>query len=142
MRKTINRKLYDTSTARLVGSIDNGLSYTDYHFRRAALYRKKTGEYFAHEEGGAATNLAEPAGPQNWIAGQRIVPLTYAQAIEWAEDNLGEAETLQIFGCHGEGGTASLNLQIDRTLKAKLQSEASRRGVTLRALVEDMISRL
>lgn len=68
--------------------------------------------------------------------------LTYAQAIEWAEDNLGEAETLQIFGCHGEGGTASLNLQIDRTMKAKLQSEASRRGVTLRALVEDMISRL
>ena len=50
---------YDTETAKAVGSRDNGLSYRDFNHVEETLYRKKTGEFFLHGEGGPMTKYAK-----------------------------------------------------------------------------------
>lgn len=52
MKKIINGKKYDTETAGLICEHDNGRSWTDFYFYKECLYKKKTGEFFIHEEGG------------------------------------------------------------------------------------------
>lgn len=51
MKKIIDGKMYNTETAKECGTWDN----CEYGFNRVeeTLYRKKTGEFFIHGEGGA-----------------------------------------------------------------------------------------
>ena len=61
MKKIINGKLYDTSTAHLVGEWDNQL-YGNPDYAAESLYRKRTGEFFLHGEGGARSRYAQLVG--------------------------------------------------------------------------------
>lgn len=85
MKKIINGKLYDTETAREVGSWTNGLGYNDIHFIRRTLYKKKTGEFFSHEEVGSS-------GLQD------IIPLSLQEAKRFAETFLTVEEYIETFG--------------------------------------------
>ena len=58
MKKIIDNKVYDTNTATLIGSKDNGISPASFAYCRESLYRKRTGEYFKHGEGGANSKYA------------------------------------------------------------------------------------
>ncbi|MEG0505706.1 MAG: hypothetical protein RR547_13745, partial [Raoultibacter sp.] len=87
MRMIINNKVYDTDTAKLLGSFDNGERPGDLHSIEQALYRKKTGEYFVFSEGGAATRYATKK-IDGWSSGWDIDPMGYRKAKEWAEENL------------------------------------------------------
>ena len=97
MKKIINGKVYDTETAQKVGFWSNSLGYNDFNWREESLYRKKTGEFFLHGEGGPRTNYAERVGNM-WGSGERIMPLTYKEAQEWAEEHLDGEEYEAIFG--------------------------------------------
>ena len=66
MRKIINNKVYDTSTAAMIGLSDNGHEYHDLAYSGETLYRKRTGEYFLHGEGGPMTSYAVRTGSNNW----------------------------------------------------------------------------
>lgn len=98
MKKIINGKVYDTETAQEVGIWSNNLSYRDFGWCSETLYRKKTGEYFIHGKGGPASRYAEAVGSNSWGFGERIMPLTYKEATEWAEKHLDCDEYEQIFG--------------------------------------------
>ena len=45
MRKIINNKVYDTSTAAMIGLSDNGHEYNDLAYSGETLYRKRTAAY-------------------------------------------------------------------------------------------------
>jgi len=52
MKKVINGKMYNTDTAESIAYFDNDRYSNDYYFTCARLYRKKTGEFFVHDERG------------------------------------------------------------------------------------------
>lgn len=84
MKKIINKKLYDTSTAAIIAEYSNPVSVSDFSFYRETLYRKRTGEYFIHGEGGALSRYASrDYDGMTW--GEDILPLTYDTARDWAE---------------------------------------------------------
>ena len=52
MKQIINGKKYDTETAERLACEDAGLPVNDFAYWCEELYRKKTGEFFLHGEGG------------------------------------------------------------------------------------------
>jgi hypothetical protein len=62
------------------------------------LYRKKTGEFFLYGEGGPMTKYAVAEGSNSWRGGSRIMPLSFHEAREWAEEHLSGEEYEAIFG--------------------------------------------
>lgn len=140
MKKIINGKLYDTDTAKELGAWHNTSDYRDFHYVHETLYRKRTGEFFLHGEGGPMTQYAESAGQNSWTSGEKIIPLTIASAREWAEEHLTADEYAEIFGMPDEdGGKVTLCVQIPADLDARLREQAAARGTTLTALVEAAI---
>ena len=67
MKKIINGKLYDTSTAHLVGEWDNQL-YGNPDYAAESLYRKRTGEFFLRHGGGGGDQRHSGAGKKGlWM---------------------------------------------------------------------------
>jgi len=102
MKRIIKGKVYNTKTAQKLTSYWNELSPTDFNHLTETLYRKKTGEYFLHGEGGAMTRYSEARGDMRG-GGEGIVPLTYAEAQEWAERHMTSDAYVAEFGDPGEG---------------------------------------
>lgn len=84
MRKIINGKAYDTSTAKFLASRDNGLSPTDFSYTSEELYIKRTGEYFLYGESNANGKYAHLEYGM-YAGGEKITPLTKEQAMSWVE---------------------------------------------------------
>ena len=97
MKKIITGKEYDTNTAKCVADWENGYGHNDFISVEEHLYRKKTGEFFLHGEGGAMTEYSESyAG--NTCGSERIIPLTEDEAKEWVENQLDADDYESIFG--------------------------------------------
>ncbi len=96
MRKVINGRIYDTTTAVKVGSTYGGSEYvTDFTYWQETLYRTpRSRQYFLLGEGGPMTRYARRVGPNEWIGGERIIPLSEEEALRWAERHL-DAETVE-----------------------------------------------
>lgn len=139
MKKIINGKVYDTETATRVAGWSNNLGYSDFNWREEALYRKKTGEFFLHGAGGPRTNYAERVGNM-WGDGEKIMPMTYAEAQKWAEEHLDGDEYEAIFGAVLEDGS---RLQVCYTLSAAtvetIKRRASELGISASAYIESLI---
>ncbi|MCI6548634.1 MAG: hypothetical protein MR415_08320 [Coriobacteriaceae bacterium] len=137
MRKIIDGKLYDTDKAQQVGEPwgPAGLGTGDLDWLEETLYRKRTGEYFLHGEGGPRTRYAEPYGQSSWTGGERIMPLSYDEAREWAEEHLGVDDYEAEFGTPDEGETAVLSLTVPMTAYRAIKDEATRRGCPMRDLI-------
>lgn len=84
MKKIINGKLYDTSTAKVIVT-DCGYNVRSFDYYEEELYRKRTGEFFLHGVGGPLTRYAEPVGNFGSRSGERIIPLTDDEAREYLE---------------------------------------------------------
>lgn len=137
MKKIINNRLYDTDTARLLGEWDNGLGLRDFDFLQEALYRKRTGEHFLYGHGGARTKYSEHAHGL-WTDGEAITPLTYEEAVSWAEEHLSADEYIAVFGPVSEGEedpSVPLNLYLPASLVAQLRREASQADLSVSAYV-------
>ena len=98
MKKIINGKKYDTETAKQLGTYANYGSWRDFSHYEETLYRKKTGEYFLHGKGGAMTHYAVSESQNSWTGGEKIIPLTEAEARAWSENNLTCEAYESIFG--------------------------------------------
>lgn len=131
MKKIINGKRYDTDTAERVGTWHNGQYTSDFRYCSEDLYRKRSGEYFLHGEGGALSKYASSSGDSSgW--GENIRPLTLKQAQEWAEEHLDGNEYEKIFGAVDESSektTTSISLT-PADLKF-LKEQATKEGMTL-----------
>src|SRR4051812_45958300 len=90
MKAIINGKRYDTATATLIGEAEGGgRSMSDWHFWSEDLYRTpRSGTYFLAGYGGPLSRYARSVGQNEWTGGERIIPLSAADAREWAEEHL------------------------------------------------------
>lgn len=128
MKKIVNGKIYDTSTAQEAGIWSNSGSTGDFDWCRETLYRKKTGEFFLFGEGGPMSRYAESCGNNSWTSGSAITPLTYDAAMKWAEEHLEADEYENIFGKVVEDDTkrtATYNLSVSaiETLRRMSQEQ-------------------
>jgi len=140
MKKIINGKVYDTEKAKQVAFYSNAGSWRDFQHYEETLYLKRTGEYFLFGEGGPMTRYARSEGQNSWTGGERIEPLTYAAAKEWAEEHLDGDEYEAIFGeVVEEEGKEVVTWSLPSALVAKLRRESQERGMSLSALVEEKL---
>ena len=72
--------MYDTDTAKKLGSYDNGHFVTDMNYHCEELFQKTTGEYFIVYDD------------------TLISPTTEKEAKEWCEEHLTGEEYISIFG--------------------------------------------
>jgi DNA-binding XRE family transcriptional regulator len=98
MRKIIDGKKYDTETATLVGSYSPNANRRDFRWVCEELYRKRTGEYFLYGEGGPMSKYSRQVEQNGWAEGEKIIPLSQDEAMEWAEKNLEVDEYEAEFG--------------------------------------------
>lgn len=102
MKKIINGRRYDTDSAKKLAEWETMRG--NFSYICETLYRKSTGEYFIHGEGGPASKYAETIGLNQWSGGERIMPLTVQEAQEWAEEHLDGDDYEEIFGAVDESG--------------------------------------
>lgn len=139
MKKIINGKVYDTSTAHFAGSWDNGV-YGDLDSVSETLYRKRTGEFFILGEGGARTKYAKFSGDNRWSGGAQIIPLTWDSARQWAEEHLDPDAYEDMFGVVSEDDSrVTLTLSLSAGAVERAKRAASQAGVSLSGYIESLI---
>lgn len=140
MKKIISGKVYDTYTAKELASWSNMADVLDFHQFSEMLYRKKTGEYFLHGEGGPMTKYAVAEGSNSWRGGSRIMPLTFAEAREWAEKHLDGDEYEKIFGAVTEDES---RVQVCYSLSAAtvetIKRRAAEAGISASEYIDNLV---
>lgn len=140
MKKIINGKVYDTTTAELLGSWSN---MSDRSFERIdeTLYRKRTGEFFLHGVGGPMSRYAVQIGQNNWRGGEKISPLSWDDARSWVESHLNSEDYERIFGPVSEDGSrVAVNLSISASSLELARRAAAQSGISLSAYIMSLIS--
>ena len=139
MLKIINKKRYDTDTARLCGS-DSMYNPNDLQYWREDLFRKNTGEFFLYGEGGASSKYAKSRGQNQWSGGEMIIPLSVESARKWAEEHLSGDEYESIFGEVTESGDKrTVTFSLDDGTIEKLKRSATAAGISMSDYVADLI---
>ncbi len=136
MKKIINGKMYDTDTAKRVGSTFHGDGLRDFRHYEETLYKKRTGEYFLHGEGGPMSRYAESVGQNQWSGGEKIIPLDYKAATKWAEENMDADDYQEEFGeVSEEGERVMLSISVDATVADRIRKAAAEAGTSVSALI-------
>lgn len=142
MKKIIRGRLYDTDTAKEVGSWEAKVSRNDFHWYEETLYRKKTGEFFLAGNGGPASKYAERSYG-SYIGGSDIEPLTYQEAREWAEKHMDADDYVKWFELSDDTDTKStITLRLSQASIDKLRMAASSKDSTASEIVEDLIANM
>ena len=142
MNKIFRGRRYDTETAQELAYISYS-NRRDFNFWQETLYRKRTGEYFLHGEGGASSKYAEKCGQNEWCGGEEIKPLTLEQAQDWAEKNLSADKYEEIFGSVEETGEKqTVSMSLDKGAIEKLKRVSVERGISVSELVCQMAKSL
>lgn len=140
MKKIISGKVYDTETAQVLGSWSN---MSDRSLERIdeTLYRKRTGEFFLHGEGGPMSRYAVQIGQNNWRGGEKIAPLSWDDARSWVESHLNSEDYERIFGPVSEDGSrVAVNLSISASSLELARRAAAQSGVSLSSYIMSLIS--
>ena len=142
MKKIIKGKVYDTEKAKLRGDYYAPGSYRDFSFFEEHLYQKKTGEFFLYGSGGPASRYAESCGENNWCGSEKIIPLTYESARQWAEDHLEADEYEEIFGViEADESKMTATISVGTGIWETAKRTASSRGVGISEYIEQLIRR-
>lgn len=142
MKKIISGKVYDTSTAKELGFWSKGDGWGDFSYRCETLYRKKTGEFFLHGEGGPMTCYAQATGQNSWSGGSRIMPLNYAEAKAWAEEKLEADEYEEIFGKVTEDESRQqVCLSLSAATVETIRRRAGEMGISASAYIEQLVAK-
>lgn len=141
MVKFIKGKKYSTETATKLADWDNSYSINDHKYISETLYQKRTGEYFLHGEGGGLTRYATSVG-NAYTSGERIIPLTEEEAREWAEEHLDGEDYEKIFSSEEpeDKGRKTISLSVAVVTAEKLKRLAVSKGITVSALVDNLLS--
>lgn len=139
MKKVINNAVYDTGKAKVLGSFSNGSNYRDFAYFSETLYRTKSGRHFLHGEGGAMSPYATRSGNDSgW--GEKIMPMSYENAREWAEKNLDGDEYIEAFGEPEEGENTMTTLSLAPATRTKLDRIRGETGKTLSQIVDELVA--
>ena len=135
MKKIINTKVYDTDTATRVGKWYAN-EYSDLDRVEEELYRKRTGEYFLYGCGGARSKYSEYLGGRSYGGGERIMPLTYAEAQEWAEEHLSADAYETEFGEIQEDDTVStITVSMPSDMLDEIRRDAKIKGTSVSSVI-------
>ena len=129
MKKIINNRVYDTSTAkRCSDPVDIG-SVEEYDFYALTLYQKRNGEFFLFRD--------VFRGPLD----DGIVPLSYEDARQWAESNVSANKYEELFGTVSEDDSrAAINLSLSCSLIEQARRIAAAQNISLSAYVETLLT--
>lgn len=137
MRRIIDNRVYDTETASLVGEWAAGCDPGGLDYYEEALHRKRTGEYFVHGSGRAASRYARRDGGM-WASGEAIVPMGYEEARSWAEERLPAEAYEAEFGMPEEGSTL-ISARVSLACKAAIDRRRSQTGETIAEIIEGLV---
>lgn len=140
MKKIISNKVYDTATAKEVGYWSNDLPQSDFQYMEEYLFVKRTGEYFIFGRGGAQTKYANDCGDGSWNAGERIIPISYEAAQQWAEKHLDSEDYEKAFGAVREDEsrtTVTISLSVGAIERGK--RAAKQAGMSFSAYIESKL---
>jgi len=142
MKRIIDGKKYDTETAYMVGQWENMYDVSNFHYFSESLYKKRTGEYFLHGEGGARSQYAETVGQNEWRGGEKIIPLTYDNARKWAEEHLSVDVYESEFGevSEDDDTTIAVTVRVPQSTKDAIDKLAARTGRTRGDIVSAAIA--
>lgn len=99
MKAIINGKRYDTEKSDHLATALSNVGITDFGWWREELHRtKRSKAFFLAGEGHARSHYATNLGGGSWGPGEKITPMTDADALEWAEQNLSADEIEAVFG--------------------------------------------
>lgn len=139
MKKIIAGRIYDTESARMIGEFEFS-GRGDFHWYKETLYLKKTGEFFMHGIGNAASPYRTAVAQSEWSEGEKIIPLTYETARTWCEEHIPAEEYVAIFGePEDEEGSARLHVLVSANAMARLKKAQSREGKPMSQIIEDLI---
>ena len=140
MKKIISGKLYNTDTATNIGCSTASCSPRDFSYWCETLFRKRTGEFFLHGEGGPMTRYAERVDSNSWCGGEKILPLSFDEAREWAEKNLTADEYEAAFGAVVEDdSTTVITLSMAASTVEQARRSAAAAGLSLSAYIASLI---
>lgn len=135
MKKIINGKLYNTDTARQIGSWDSNITDRLYWVNET-LYQKQRGEFFLHGEGGPGSKYAEPSGQGSWSSGEKIIPLSYNAAQAWAEEYLDANAYQAAFGpVEEDDSTVRRLISMPASVEERIKREAVQAGMSFSAYI-------
>ena len=137
MKKIIAGKQYDTDTAEKLGSWENTWDARDFSYVKETIYRKRTGEFFLHGEGGGNSRYGEWHGNSGG-PGEKIMPLSYSDAKEWAEEHLDGDEYIAIFGEPDDGKVVKA-ISMDASVVAALDKLRAEGGKTYGDIIAELI---
>ena len=136
MKKVISGVLCDTDTAKMLGEYEHDCK-SSFHWYMERLYRTKSGRYFIHGKGHAASPYARKVAQSEWAPGEAIKLLPPEAARQWAEDHLDAAEYISAFG---EPEEMSSVLIADET-KVKLVELKRKTGKDIDRLIAEAVDR-
>ncbi|MCW6682089.1 hypothetical protein NHG29_04285 [Aerococcaceae bacterium NML160702] len=134
MRKIIQNKVYDTDKAKKIATYFSNYGVTDFNWYSETLYKKRTGEYFLHGEGNGLSPYAGSYGDMRG-QGEKIIPLTFEEAREWAERKLEADEYEKEFGTPEENSLKIIYIEIPFELADKIEKEKSEKGRSQKEIV-------
>ena len=134
MKKIINGKRYDTTTAKFLGS-ESYSNISDFNYWEEELYLKKTGEFFIYGKGGPMSPYSKPCGQNNYTGGSAITPLLRSEAQEWVENYLDADDYEKIFG-EIEENRVQISCWISEEMKNLYDEEKKDTGITLTEIFE------
>lgn len=137
MKKIINDKRYNTHTAKALAVWSSDIGELSQVVE--TLYRKSTGEYFLHCEGGAATKYARFLGNNSWSSGEMIQPLTLSEAEEWLKDHISEEDFSRIFDHNYDPEKKTITLRLSASARQALKDMASEGNTSMSEIVESLI---
>lgn len=139
MKKVINGKMYNTETADLLATWDNG-RWGNFDVLEEKLFRKRNGEFFLYGYGGPKSVYAQPDGDRSVSSGHEIILLSDKEAREWAEEHLNGDKYEEIFGIvEDDESQATITISISANAMERGQRAANKRGISLPALIEALL---
>lgn len=138
MKKIINGRRYDTDSAKEVGYTSYS-NQSDFNYWKETLYRKNTGEFFLHGEGGPASRYAQPDGLNCWSGGERIMPLSIEEAREWAEKYLDADEYEKIFEVAEDGEKKTVTFSLPESVIELIKRSAARDQISMSEYVAELV---
>lgn len=140
MKKVINGRMYDTDTAKEIGYQCSNIT-DQLDGIQETLYRKRTGEFFLHGDGGARTKYAHQTEGGGWCGGEAIVPLSYERAREWAEDYLSAEDYEKIFGIEEDDEKRPTSFYLSGTAVQAVRQKSAAAGMSVSDWLENIIIR-
>lgn len=136
MKRVISGVLCDTDTAKMLGEYEHDCK-SSFHWYTERLYRTKSGKYFLHGEGHAASPYAKKVAQSEWAPGEAIKLLPPEAARHWAEDHLDAGEYIAAFGEPEEMSSVLITEEI----KKKLIALKRKTGKDIDRLIAEAVDR-